>query len=320
MQRIAVIGSGPAGYTAAIYAARAGYDVIVYSGINPGGQLMITTDVENYPGFADPIMGPDLMLAMEQQVKRVGATIITQTVTHLNNSLFAADQKWYVEDDRGPESSQVFDAVILATGATANWLGIPGEQELMGAGVSGCATCDGFFFRNKTVAVIGGGDTAMEEATYLAKLCSKVYLVHRREEFRASKAMLERARATANIEFLTPFTPVSIKGEGKVTHLEVISSPPLELNHALVGCYAIAVDGVFVAIGHKPQSDLVKHLNILDEHGYVITKPGTSYTSVPGLFACGDVADPVYRQAITSAGTGCVAAMDAQHWLQSLQS
>jgi thioredoxin reductase (NADPH) len=319
MQQIAIIGSGPAGYTAAIYAARSGYEVTLYTGIQPGGQLTITTEVDNYPGFADSIMGPDLMMAMGKQVERMGATIITQTVTSLErHQRLAPSDKWYVEDDRGPDHSKIFDAVILATRATAKWLDIPGEQELMGRGVSGCATCDGFFFRNKTVAVIGGGDTAMEEATYLAKLCAKVYLVHRRDEFRASKAMLERARATSNIEFLTPFAPVAICGEEKVTHLEVISSPPLELNHALEGSKKIAVDGVFVAIGHKPQSDLVKHLDILDDHGYVNTQFGTSYTAVPGLFACGDVADPVYRQAITSAGSGCIAAMDAASWLQKI--
>ena len=316
MQSIAIIGSGPAGYAAAIYAARAGYDTTVYTGQQPGGQLMITTDVENYPGF-ESILGPELMLAMRAQVERLGVRVVDATVLALDNELFRADQKWHVEDDRGPDLRNAYDAVILATGASAKWLGIPGEQELMGKGVSGCATCDGFFFRGKTVAVIGGGDTAMEEATYLAKLCSKVYVVHRREEFRASNAMLDRAKATPNIEFLIPYMPLSIEGEGKVTHLQILPNHPAELNYAIEGSKKIAVDGVFVAIGHKPQSDLVKHLGIVDEQGYVITAPGSTHTSVPGLFACGDVADSVYRQAITSAGSGCMAALDAQHWLQS---
>ena len=314
MQSIAIIGSGPAGYTAAIYAARAGYDVIVYAGPQPGGQLMITTDVENYPGF-ERIAGPDLMLAMRSQAERLGAKVIDTSARILNHELFLADQKWYVEDDRGPDHSGVYDAVILATGASAKWLGIPGEQELMGRGVSGCATCDGFFFRGKTVAVIGGGDTAMEEATHLAKLCAKVYLVHRREEFRASKAMLDRARNTPNIEFFTPYTPCAVVGKEKVTHLGVSASNTEE--QVIGGAFLLALDGVFVAIGHRPQSDLVKHLNIVDEQGYVITTPGSTRTAVPGLFACGDVADPIYRQAITSAGSGCMAALDAQHWLQS---
>ncbi len=305
IENVLIIGSGPAGDTAALYASRAELNPLVVEGITPGGQLTITTDVENYPGFPEGIMGPELMVKFREQAERFGARYVTGNVTGVD---FSA-RPFSIEVDE--EDSYYAKTVIITSGATAMFLGIPGESELMGRGVSACATCDGFFFRNKELVVVGGGDTAMEESTFLTKFASKVHVVHRRDQLRASKVMQERAFNNPKIDFIWDTVVEEIQGveEGEVKGVrlrnvksnEVIESP---------------IDGVFMAIGHKPNTGpFVGQLEI-NEAGYIVTHDGTK-TSVPGVFAGGDVQDWVYRQAVTAAGTGCMAAIDAEHFLTS---
>ena len=305
IENVLIIGSGPAGDTAALYASRAELNPLVVEGITPGGQLTITTDVENYPGFPEGVMGPELMVKFREQAERFGARYVTGNVTGVD---FSA-RPFSIEVDE--EDSYYAKTVIITSGATAMFLGIPGESELMGRGVSACATCDGFFFRNKELVVVGGGDTAMEESTFLTKFASKVHVVHRRDQLRASKVMQERAFNNPKIDFIWDTVVEEIQGveEGEVKGVrlrnvksnEVIESP---------------IDGVFMAIGHKPNTGpFVGQLEI-NEAGYIVTHDGTK-TSVPGVFAGGDVQDWVYRQAVTAAGTGCMAAIDAEHFLTS---
>lgn len=295
-----IIGSGPAGWTAAIYLARAGRKVTVVEGMQPGGQLTITTEVENYPGFEDPVMGPDLMSAMGAQARRAGAIVVTDMVTAINPTTGG----FSIDLDGGPSITS--KVAILATGAKARWLGVDGEEAYTGRGVSTCATCDGFFFRKKSVAVIGGGNTAFEEALYLSNIASKVTLVHRRSTFRAERVLVERAMAKDNIE---------MRLDSKVVRFEGDESG---LTRIVLDTGALDVDGAFVAIGHDPVTELVKDLIKLDESGYVIVEKGTANTTVPGLFAAGDVCDPHYRQAVTSAGMGCIAALDADKFIEGI--
>ncbi|GFG87294.1 thioredoxin-disulfide reductase [Mycolicibacter algericus] len=299
---VIIIGSGPAGYTAAIYAARAQLAPLVFEGTSFGGALMTTTEVENFPGFRNGIMGPELMDEMREQALRFGADLRMEDVESV-----ALD---------GPVKSVVTAegethrarAVILAMGAAARYLNIPGEQELLGRGVSSCATCDGFFFRDQDIAVIGGGDSAMEEATFLTRFARSVTLVHRREEFRASKIMLNRARDNDKIRFLTNAVPVAVEGTDTVTGLQV--------RDTVTGAETtLPVTGVFVAIGHDPRSEMVREAVQVDADGYVLVQQPSSRTSLPGVFAAGDLVDRSYRQAITAAGTGCTAAIDAERWL-----
>jgi thioredoxin reductase (NADPH) len=299
---VLVIGSGPAGYTAAIYAARAQLSPVVFEGTSFGGALMTTTEVENYPGFRDGITGPELMDQMREQALRFGADLRMEDVTSVSldgpvKSVVTADEQTYQAR-----------AVILAMGAAARYLQVPGEQELLGRGVSSCATCDGFFFRDQDIAVIGGGDSAMEEATFLTRFARSVTIVHRRDEFRASKIMLNRARSNDKIRFLTNHIVVAVEGDTTVTGLR--------LRNTVTGSEStLAVTGVFVAIGHEPRSDLVRGVLDLDADGYVLVKQPTTSTSVDGVFAAGDLVDRSYRQAVTAAGTGCAAAIDAERWL-----
>jgi thioredoxin reductase (NADPH) len=304
-RQVIVVGSGPAGLTAALYAARANLKPLVIEGIEAGGQLMLTTMVENWPGYRDGIMGPDLMAEMRAQAERFGGEIVQGDVTSLDLSRrpfrVSASGKDYLSD-----------ALILATGASAKWLDLGVDKKLSGRGVSTCATCDGFFFRGRRVAVVGGGDTAMEEAIYLSKLATTVTVIHRRDTLRASKVMQDKAGSIANISFIWNTEVVDIKDveKGEVTTLvlkQVLSGELSEL----------PIDGVFIAIGHTPNTKLVKGQLALDEGGYVITHGGTR-TSVPGVFAAGDVQDHVYRQAVTAAGTGCMAAIDAERFLSGL--
>jgi thioredoxin reductase (NADPH) len=310
--RLIIIGSGPAGFTAAVYAARANLKPVVIEGIPreyelPGGQLMITTDVENYPGFPKGIQGPELMALFRAQAERFGTQIVADYVTDLDLS----KRPFHMETEEGKHYEA--DAVILATGAQAKWLGIPSETRLRGFGVSACATCDGAFFKNQVVAIVGGGDTAMEEALFLTHHASKVLVVHRRGELRASKIMGERAQKNAKIEFVWHAEVAEILGNpghgGGVTGVIVRDTRTGETRK-------LDVQGVFVAIGHKPNTELVKGQLPLDENGYLITTgDGTTKTEIPGVFAAGDVADHVYRQAVTAAGTGCMAAIDAERFL-----
>ena len=299
---VIVIGSGPAGYTAALYAARAQLAPLVFEGTSFGGALMTTTEVENYPGFRDGITGPELMDQMREQALRFGADLRMDDVESVSlqgpvKSVVTADGQTY----RGR-------AVILAMGAAARYLQVPGEQELLGRGVSSCATCDGFFFRDQDIAVIGGGDSAMEEATFLTRFARSVTLVHRREEFRASRIMLERARANDKIRFITNHTPVAVEGSDTVSGLRV--------RDTVTGAETtLAVTGVFVAIGHDPRSGLVRDVLEVDPEGYVLVQGRTTSTSIEGVFAAGDLVDRTYRQAVTAAGSGCAAAIDAERWL-----
>ena len=299
---VIVIGSGPAGFTAALYAARADLSPLVLKGLEAGGQLMLTTDVENYPGFADGLLGPELMDQMEKQAARFGAEILPVHVTGVDLTdppftVRAGDQVW-----RGR-------TVIIATGATARWLGVPGEERLRGRGVSACATCDGFFFRDRELVVVGGGDTAMEEATFLTKFANKVTIVHRRGEFRASKVMAARAFANPKIDVVWDTTVEEVLGDDAVTGVT--------LRDVTTGATRpAAADGVFVAIGHDPNTSLFRGLLALDDDGYIqVAEPRTA-TSVPGVFAAGDVTDRTYRQAVTAAGQGCKAAIDAERFLE----
>lgn len=308
--KVAIIGSGPAGFTAALYASRANLDVTIFEGHQPGGQLTITTEVENYPGFEHGIQGPELMDVMRKQIQRFGAKSIYETVTTLD----AGKHSFTLTTDRGVEHHA--DVVILAMGASAKLLGTKGENEYMGYGVSACATCDGFFFRNQDVIVVGGGDTAMEEANYLTRFCKSVMIVHRREEFRASKIMLDRVRKNEKISFALNTTIDEFKGETLETGMKKMTGVVLR-DTKTNEIREVPIDGAFVAIGHEPNSKLVRGLVEMDDNGYILTQGKSSYTNVPGIFACGDLQDTVYRQAITAAGSGCMAAIDAERWLES---
>lgn len=296
-----IVGSGPAGYTAAVYAARAELEPILFEGTQFGGALMTTTEVENFPGFRDGIMGPDLMEQMREQAKRFGADIRTEDVDEIDLSGPIKTVTVYGDTYRA-------HAIILAMGAAARYLGIPGEQTLLGRGVSACATCDGFFFKDQDIVVVGGGDSAMEEATFLTKFARSVTVVHRREEFRASRIMLERAKANEKIRFITNADVIEVLGENSVTGVTLHDTVTGEKS-------LLEVTGMFVAIGHDPRSELVKGQVDIDAAGYVKVKTGSTATSVDGVFAAGDLVDHTYRQAITAAGTGCSAAIDAERWL-----
>jgi len=301
VHELVIIGGGPAGYTAALYAARANLAPLVIEGFNWGGQLMITSDVENYPGYAEGVLGPEMMADFRRQAERFGTEFITDDVSRVDFS--ERPFRIWVEDTEYKART-----VIIATGASARWLGIPGEQTLMGRGVSACATCDGAFFRDKELIVVGGGDTAMEEAVFLTRFATKVTVVHRRGEFRASQIMLDRARANDKIEFVTNAEIDDILGDGKVE--------AARLSSTLTGeTWELPVDGVFVAIGHDPNTKLFVDQLEHDAAGYLITKPGTTETNVFGVFAAGDVQDHTYRQAVTAAGSGCMAALDAERLL-----
>jgi thioredoxin reductase (NADPH) len=299
---VIVIGSGPAGYTAAIYAARAELAPVVFEGTAFGGALMTTTEVENFPGFKSGITGPELMDEMREQALRFGADLQMEDIEEVS---LTGPVKTVTTSGGETFSAR---AVILAMGAAARYLGVPGEQELLGRGVSACATCDGFFFKEQDIAVIGGGDSAMEEATFLTRFARSVTIVHRREEFRASKIMLERARANEKITFLLNTQVVAVEGEGTVSGLRVRSTETGDES-------TLPVTGVFVAIGHDPRSALVRDVVELDAEGYVVVQRGSTATSVDGVFAAGDLVDHTYRQAITAAGMGCSAAIDAERWL-----
>jgi thioredoxin reductase (NADPH) len=313
-KKVIIIGSGAAGYTAAIYLARAGIKPVIISGDAVGGQLMLTTDVENYPGF-EAILGPDLMEKMKSHAEKFGTEIVGDQIEQFSVSK---------NQDRtnhfnlvGRYDKYEADAVIIATGATAKWLSetnpnLTNEKKFLGYGVSGCATCDGFFFKNKIVSVIGGGNTAVEEALFLANHASKVYLIHRRDELRAEKIMQDKMRANPKIEFLFNYAVEDIVGieqpQKKVTHVRLKSTVNDEIKD-------VATDGIFVAIGHRPNSELFKNIVKIDKDGYIITEGRTTLTGVDGLFACGDVQDKIYRQAVTAAGSGCMAALDAEKYL-----
>lgn len=305
---VLIIGSGPAGYTAAVYAARANLTPVLFEGLQPGGQLTITTDVENYPGFPDGILGPDLMEHFKNQAKRFGTQIIPDLVT----SVDFKQSPFVVKTDKETYTAQT---VIVATGASAQLLGLPSEKTLMGHGVSACATCDGFFFRDKSVAVVGGGDTAMEEANFLTRFCKQVTVIHRRDELRASKIMQERAFQNPKIDFIWNSTVEDILGSAQdgVTGIRLKNTQTGEVSD-------VTTEGVFVAIGHKPNTDLFKDQLDLLPNGYIKVAPGTVNTSVEGVFACGDVMDHHYRQAVTAAGTGCMAAMDVEKYLETQHS
>ena len=296
-----IIGSGPAGYTAAIYAARANLAPVLYEGLQPGGQLTTTTEVENFPGYPKGITGNEMMEDLKAQAIRFGADIRFGYATRVDFT--GRTHKVMIDEEKWIEA----DAVIIATGATAKYLGLPSEDKYKGFGVSACATCDGFFYRGKVVAVVGGGDTACEEASYLAGLCKKVYMIVRKNYLRASKAMEKRVMNAANIEILFEHQTKELIGEQVVTGIILINKKGEEIK--------LDIDGFFLAIGHQPNSDIFKPFLKMDETGYILTESGTSKTSVPGVFACGDVQDKVYRQAVTAAGTGCMAALDTERYL-----
>ena len=302
MLDLAIIGSGPAGYTAGIYASRASLKPVLFEGLESGGQLMLTTDVENYPGFDSGIMGPDLMQIFKKQAERFGTEIKTETI----NSIKKIDGGFSLESAK---DSYEFKSVIISSGASAKWLDVKGEKELQGHGVSACATCDGFFFKEKEVIVVGGGDSAMEEALFLTKFATKVYIVHRRDSFRASKIMQDRVLDNDKIEVLWNKEVTEIHGSESVESVSLADTKDGSSSE-------VNIDGVFMAIGHTPNVDFLDGLVELDEKGYVKTGFTTeTSTSVPGVFAAGDVADSIYRQAVTAAGTGCQAAIDAERWL-----
>lgn len=297
-----IIGSGPAGYTAAIYAARAGIKPVVYTGPEPGGQLMITTDVENYPGYPNGIGGPQMMDDFRNQAERFGTEVKYEMISKVD--LTGPVHKAWTESGEEIQAH----SIIISTGASAKWLGIESEQRLMNQGVSACAVCDGFFFKGREVALVGAGDTAAEEATYLAKLCPTVHMLVRRDEMRASKIMQERVLKTPNIKVYWNTETLEILGETEVTGVKI-------KNNKTGVESSIAIEGFFVAIGHKPNTDIFKDWLEMDDTGYLVVKPGTSHTKIEGVFASGDAADKVYRQAVTAAGTGCMAALDAERYL-----
>ncbi len=304
IHKVAIIGTGPAGYTAAIYTARATLSPIVFEGTQPGGQLTITTDIENYPGYPEPLSGSDMMGFFQQQAQRFGTEVISDTIVSADLS----KRPFMLVDSMGIE--YLAESVIIASGASARWMDIESETALRGRGVSACATCDGFFFRGKEVMVVGGGDTAMEEAIFLTRFATKVVVVHRRDSLRASKIMQQRALENPKIEFEwnSVITEIQDVSAGKVTGVTLRDTVTGELRQR-------PTEGVFLAIGHKPNTELFVGQLELNPEGYIVTRPGSSYTSVPGVFAAGDVQDHVYRQAITAAGTGCMAAIDAERWL-----
>lgn len=301
-RNIVIIGTGPAGLTAALYAARANLEPVIFQGPEPGGQLMMTTDVENYPGFPDGIIGPEMMQLFEAQAARFGADLRYGTVTAVD---FSERPFKILVDDEKPVWAQT---VIIATGASAKYLGLINERRLLGRGVSACATCDGAFFRDVDVAVVGGGDTAMEEALFLTRFASKVYVIHRRDALRASKIMQERAFENEKIEFIWNTSVMDVLGDSDVVGLKL-------KNHVSDEESTLAVDGFFVAIGHKPNTEVFSGWLEMDAQGYIKTKPDSTHTNIPGVFASGDAQDHVYRQAVTAAGTGCMAAIDAERWL-----
>lgn len=302
-----IIGSGPAGYTAAIYAARAALKPVLYQGIQPGGQLTITTEVENYPGYADGVQGPEMMVDFEKQAVRMGADIRFGLATKVDFS----SRPFKIEIDE--EKDMTADSVIIATGASAKWLGLESEQRLNGFGVSACAVCDGFFFRGKEVAIVGAGDTACEEAVYLSKLATTVHMIVRKGEdgMKASKVMQDRVKATPNIKVYWNSETIEVIGEQKVTAVKIRNNTDGSITD-------VAISGFFVAIGHQPNSDIFKDFLAMDEAGYIQTVPGSTRTNVEGVFAAGDVQDKTYRQAVTAAGSGCMAALDAERFLSAL--
>ncbi|HKB93721.1 MAG TPA: thioredoxin-disulfide reductase [Gaiellaceae bacterium] len=304
-RELIIVGGGPAGYTAALYAARANLRPLVVEGFNWGGQLMITSDVENYPGYPDGVMGPEMMAEFRRQAERFGAEFVTDDVTRVDFS--ERPFRVWVENDEHRAG-----AVIVATGASARWLGLPSEQHFQGRGLSACATCDGAFFKEKELVVVGGGDSAMEEASFLTRYASKVTVVHRRDEFRASQIMLERARANPKIAFVTNAVVEDILGDGKVEGVRLRDTHTGETSD-------FKTDGIFVAIGHDPNTKLFVDQLDHDEAGYLVTKPGSTETNIPGVFAAGDVQDHVYRQAVTAAGSGCMAALDAERYLAAME-
>jgi len=304
-----IIGSGPAGYTAAIYASRAGLQPILYQGEQPGGQLTITSDVENFPGYPQGVMGPQMMMELQEQAERFGADIRSGLVDKVDFDKNGGIHKAYVDNGDVIEA----ETVIISTGASAKWLGLESEQRLNGRGVSACAVCDGFFYRGQDVAIVGGGDTAAEEASYLAKLCNKVYMLVRRDELRASKIMQKRVMSLPNLEVLWNSQTDEILGEEEVEGLRVLNNQTGEKTE-------LKIQGFFVAIGHKPNTDIFKGFLDMDANGYIITEKGTAKTNIPGVFASGDAQDHVYRQAVTAAGTGCMAALDAERYLATKES
>jgi thioredoxin reductase (NADPH) len=314
LRNVVIIGSGPAGLTAAIYTARANLAPLVIEGEpssttdQPGGQLMLTTEVENFPGFVDGIMGPELMGNFRAQAARFGAEFLTARVSRLDTS--ERPFRIWVGDPEAAEPAYRANAVIVSTGAQSLMLGVDGEERLIGHGLSTCATCDGFFFRNHEIAVVGGGDSALEEALFLTKFADKVTVIHRRGELRASKIMQERAIKNDKIEFLWHSVVAGLEGESKLEGVVVEDVRTGERS-------TLGVTGLFVAIGHRPNTDLFRGLLDMDEAGYLVTEPGSTRTNVPGVFACGDVQDHTYRQAITAAGSGCMAAIDAERWLEA---
>lgn len=305
IENMIIIGSGPAGLTAAVYAARANLKPLMIEGEEAGGQLMITTEVENFPGFEHGITGPDLISVMRKQAERFGTRFITRNVTKVDFS--ARPFKVFIGD-----KLHLAKTVIVSTGASAKLLGLPSEKQYMSRGVSACATCDGAFFKNLEVGVIGGGDTAMEEANFLTRFASKVYVIHRSESFRASKIMLDRAKANPKIEFIMNTSIEEVLGDGKsMTGVRMKSTTTNAVSEK-------KLDGLFIAIGHQPNTKLFKDILDMNEVGYLVTKPGSTYTNIPGIFACGDVQDAIYRQAITAAGTGCMASLDAERWMDAI--